>query len=171
MSQLSFQGKKKQWKTKSLTWVFPFFAHLLDRSPLSQFLLTKQRMVKNSDNTEYPLAKKRGSHSSGSSPPPRILHSNNNAIRGFSIRYRQRMGGGKGWWREPSPPLGSGREERRQDSFPPKKWSLAFLPFSRLRSFDPPEGEMQAYFPKSGLVIEPNAILWQKRKGVLILRA
>ena len=170
MSQLSFQGKKKQWKTKSLTWVFPFFAHLLDRSPLSQFLLTKQRMVKNSDNTEYPLAKKRGSHSSGSSPP-RILHSNNNAIRGFSIRYRQRMGGGRDDGENPLLPWEAGGKRDAKTRFPPKKWSLAFLPFSRLRSFDPPEGEMQAYFPKSGLVIEPNAILWQKRKGVLILRA
>ena len=122
MSQLSFQGKKKQWKTKSLTWVFPFFAHLLDRSPLSQFLLTKQRMVKNSDNTEYPLAKKRGSHSSGSSPPPRILHSNNNAIRGFSIRYRQRMGGGGEEMMErtlSSPGKREGRETPRLVS-PPK---------------------------------------------------
>ena len=81
------------------------------------------------------------------------------------------MGGGEGMMERTlsSPGKREGRETPRLVS-PQKKWSLAFLPFSRLRSFDPPEGEMQAHFPKSGQVIEPNAILWQKRKGVLILR-
>ena len=70
------------------------------------------------------------------------------------------MGGGEGMMERTlsSPGKREGRETPRLVS-PQKKWSLAFLPFSRLRSFDPPEGEMQAHFPKSGQVIEPNAIL------------
>ena len=117
MSQLSFQGKKV---------LLEFFLSLL----ICKIALLSRNSCWQSEGwfriatTRNINWQRRGDHIPSGSfpPPPPILHSNNNAIRGFSIRYRQRMGGGrKGWLREPSPPPGSGREERRLDSFPPQK--------------------------------------------------